>query len=42
MNLTRKITNYILHGKWTDCRHENRKPHGWYGEWDCLDCGADG
>lgn len=40
-NFLRKVWNYALYMKWTDCRHERTIPSGFY-DIRCMDCGVEG
>ena len=39
MKFIRKIYNYVMYGKWTDCKHKETEAQGWY-DYVCKNCGA--
>jgi hypothetical protein len=36
----RHLINWLLHRKWTGCRHLDVEPVG-FADWRCKDCGAE-
>jgi hypothetical protein len=34
-----KLFNLLLYWKWTNCRHEDWEPDGFF-DWKCPDCGV--